>query len=148
MRYHGTDNALKRLGWQKITNPNAIQSSESSITYCSLVGVLFIQLRLARVHFMKIISEFWRIFNDFCDIEAIINSHPLTCVSDDSNKLIPLTHSVFLQNIKQVGVPDLHTIPINWMCVRIMAILCDKSWEIISTRFSHTCSDGFLKPWT
>ncbi|XP_054278534.1 uncharacterized protein LOC128996985 [Macrosteles quadrilineatus] len=42
-----------------------------------------------------------------CDCEAIMNSRPLTYVSDDPTDLTPLTPSLFLQDVEEVGVPDL-----------------------------------------
>ncbi|GFT90076.1 DUF5641 domain-containing protein, partial [Nephila pilipes] len=41
-----------------------------------------------------------------CECESIVNSRPLTYVSDD-NELEPLTPSMFLQELKECGVPDL-----------------------------------------
>lgn len=45
-----------------------------------------------------------------CDCEAIINSRPLTYVSEDSEDLITLTPSMFLQEVKEIGIPDLDSI--------------------------------------
>ena len=42
-----------------------------------------------------------------CDVEAVINSRPLTYVSENNEDLIPLSPSMFLQEIQEVGVPDL-----------------------------------------
>lgn len=41
-----------------------------------------------------------------CDAEAIINSRPLTYVHEDPNDLKPLSPSVFLHEIREVGVSD------------------------------------------
>ncbi|XP_033212371.1 uncharacterized protein LOC117169969 [Belonocnema kinseyi] len=41
-----------------------------------------------------------------CDVEAIINSRPLTYVSEDEEDLKPLTPAMFLQEIQEIGVPD------------------------------------------
>jgi len=40
------------------------------------------------------------------DCESVINSRPLTYVSEDSEDLIPLTPSMFLMDIGKAGVPD------------------------------------------
>ena len=42
-----------------------------------------------------------------CECEAIVNSRPLTYVSEDSDELKPITPAMFLQEIPEVGVPDL-----------------------------------------
>ncbi|GIY95299.1 integrase catalytic domain-containing protein [Caerostris extrusa] len=40
-------------------------------------------------------------------------------INDDSDELIPLTPSLFLQDIKQVGVPDLDSVDTNKLNVRV-----------------------------
>ncbi|GFS48696.1 histone H3.3 [Trichonephila clavipes] len=47
------------------------------------------------------------IFTILCDIEATLNSRPLNCYSEDPNDLTPLTLSMFIQETRTVGVPDL-----------------------------------------
>ncbi|XP_076278392.1 uncharacterized protein LOC143208144 [Lasioglossum baleicum] len=42
-----------------------------------------------------------------CDVEAIINSRPLTYMAEESSDLKPLTPAMFLQEIREIGVPDL-----------------------------------------
>ncbi|GBN54829.1 hypothetical protein AVEN_149672-1, partial [Araneus ventricosus] len=42
-----------------------------------------------------------------CDCESVINGRPLTYVSDDTSDLEPLTPSMFLQEVREVGIPDL-----------------------------------------
>ena len=41
------------------------------------------------------------------DCEAVINARPLTNISDDPTDLSPLTPSMFLQEIRESGVPEL-----------------------------------------
>ncbi|GFX38438.1 DUF5641 domain-containing protein [Trichonephila clavipes] len=41
-----------------------------------------------------------------CDCESLINSRPLTYVTDDVEDLEPLTPTMFLQDIREVGVPE------------------------------------------
>ncbi|GFU38169.1 integrase catalytic domain-containing protein [Trichonephila clavipes] len=41
------------------------------------------------------------------ECEAIVNSRPLTYVSEDSDELQPITPTMFLQEIPEVDVPDL-----------------------------------------
>ncbi|XP_024880770.1 uncharacterized protein LOC112460357 [Temnothorax curvispinosus] len=41
------------------------------------------------------------------DVEAVINQRPLTCITEDSEDLLPLTPAMFLCEISEVSVPDL-----------------------------------------
>ncbi|XP_011705757.1 PREDICTED: uncharacterized protein LOC105460953 [Wasmannia auropunctata] len=41
-----------------------------------------------------------------CDCEAVINSRPITFMSDSAQDLVPLSPSMFLQEIREIGVPD------------------------------------------
>ena len=47
------------------------------------------------------------------DCEAIINSRPITFMADNDKDVIPLTPSMFLHEIKEVGVLDLDNIEVN-----------------------------------
>ncbi|KAJ8952301.1 hypothetical protein NQ317_003095 [Molorchus minor] len=47
-----------------------------------------------------------------CEREAVLNSRPLTYVSEDSNDLCPITPAMFLQGV-QVRVPDIDEIEEN-----------------------------------
>ncbi|GFT44324.1 integrase catalytic domain-containing protein [Trichonephila clavipes] len=47
------------------------------------------------------------------DCESLINSRPLTYVTDDVEDLEPLTPAMFLQDIKEIGVPELDQIDEN-----------------------------------
>ena len=42
-----------------------------------------------------------------CDCESVINSRPITYLSEDPEDMIPLTPAMILQPIQTVGVPDL-----------------------------------------
>ncbi|GFY29277.1 DUF5641 domain-containing protein [Trichonephila clavipes] len=48
-----------------------------------------------------------------CDCESLINSRPLTYVTDDVEDLEPLTPAMFLQDIREIGVPELDQIDEN-----------------------------------
>ncbi|XP_035213005.1 uncharacterized protein LOC118186937 [Stegodyphus dumicola] len=53
-----------------------------------------------------------------CDVEAVINCRPLTYVSNDSEDLLPLTPSMFLQDIKVSGTADLGALDRNKLLAR------------------------------
>ena len=62
----------------------------------------------------KILSKASVNFEDMmtilCDCESTINSRPLTYISNDPNDLMALTPNMFLQEIREVGIPDLDLI--------------------------------------
>ena len=47
------------------------------------------------------------------DCEAVINSRPLTFLSDNAHDIVPLTPLMFLQEVKEIGVLDLDFIECN-----------------------------------
>lgn len=51
--------------------------------------------------------EFEELYTIICDIESLMNSRPLTTISEDTEDLVPLTPSMFLQGIRETGLPDL-----------------------------------------
>ncbi|GFU69166.1 integrase catalytic domain-containing protein [Trichonephila clavipes] len=53
------------------------------------------------------------LYTVLCDCESLINSRPLTYVTDDVEDLEPLTPAMFLQDIREVGVPELDHIDEN-----------------------------------
>ncbi|GFV76519.1 integrase catalytic domain-containing protein [Trichonephila clavipes] len=48
-----------------------------------------------------------------CDAESVLNSRPLTYISQDPDELIAISPSVFLQEIREVEVPDLDYIDLK-----------------------------------
>ncbi|UYV77930.1 RPL31 [Cordylochernes scorpioides] len=45
-----------------------------------------------------------------CNVESLMNTHPLTYLTEESEDLAPLTPSLFLHEVREVGVPDLDLI--------------------------------------
>lgn len=41
-----------------------------------------------------------------CDCESIINARPLTYLSEDPRDLTPISPNMFLQEVREIGVPD------------------------------------------
>ncbi|GFW20881.1 integrase catalytic domain-containing protein [Trichonephila clavipes] len=55
-----------------------------------------------------------------CDCESLINSRPLTYVTDDVENFVPLTPAMFLQDIREVGVPEIDQIDENKLNKRLV----------------------------
>ncbi|GFY44871.1 integrase catalytic domain-containing protein [Trichonephila inaurata madagascariensis] len=56
----------------------------------------------------------------YVECESLINSRPLTYVTDDVEDLEPLTPAMFLQDIREVGVPELDQIDENKLNKRLV----------------------------
>lgn len=54
--------------------------------------------------------QYEEIYTILCDVESIINSRPLTYLSEDPEDLIALTPAMFLQEIKDTTVPEMDII--------------------------------------
>ncbi|GBN74216.1 hypothetical protein AVEN_91125-1, partial [Araneus ventricosus] len=68
-----------------------------------------------------------------CDLETTINSRPLTYLSDEMEELMPLTPSLFLQDLKQTGVPDLDLVDSSKLNIRVKH--CDSIRKELRSRF-------------
>lgn len=123
--FRGTDNVLKRIDWQKITENECYPIKWKFIppTAAWWGGWWERLIRSVKTLLVRILGRssvnFEELLTILCDVEATINSRPLTYVSDDSDELIPLTPSLFLQDIKQVGVPDLDSVDSYKLNVRV-----------------------------
>ena len=111
--FAGAFNAFKALNWEKIEK----YSSASQIQWYfnppsalwwggwweRLIGVLKSILRKV---LGKACLSYESLATVLCDAEAIINSRPLTYVSEDPEDLKPLSPSNFLCEIQEFGTPD------------------------------------------
>ncbi|GFV66790.1 integrase catalytic domain-containing protein [Trichonephila clavipes] len=73
------------------------------------------------------------VYTVLCDCESLINSRPLTYVTDDVEDLEPLTPAMFLQDIREVGVPELDQIDENKLNKRL--VYRNKIQEDLRKRF-------------
>lgn len=131
----GAVNVLKRLNWEKIARSTSVLEIKCVFNPPSapwwggwrerMVGVLKVILR-------KVLGRacltYESLITILCDAESIINSRPLTYVSEDPGDLKPLTLSMFLQEIREIGVLDIdilsHT-KLNKKVIRRQKILED-----------------------
>ncbi|GFY62088.1 integrase catalytic domain-containing protein [Trichonephila inaurata madagascariensis] len=88
----------------KLKSPNGKHSLDVQVLDQVLVQILKKVLRriLGRTSI-----NFEELNTILCDVEVVINSRPINCLSKDSGDLTFLTPSMFLQDIQTVGVPDL-----------------------------------------
>ncbi|XP_051160117.1 uncharacterized protein LOC127280858 [Leptopilina boulardi] len=110
----GTANALEGLDWSKILKRTEIWQIKWRFNPPSapwwggwwerLIGILKTILRKV---LGKACLSFENLMTSLCDAEIIINSRPLTYVSENSDDLKPLSPMLFLQEIKESGTPDL-----------------------------------------
>ncbi|XP_054717258.1 uncharacterized protein LOC129226652 [Uloborus diversus] len=110
----GADNLLKFVDWRQIecdSSVSRIQWKFNPPTACWWGGwwerLVQMVKKLLRNILGKSCVSYEELLTILCDVESVINGGPLTCVSEDPNDLVPLTPSMFLQDISQVGVPDL-----------------------------------------
>ncbi|XP_055935667.1 uncharacterized protein LOC129965631 [Argiope bruennichi] len=108
----GASNLLSNLDWSLIVNDTALHPIKWKFNpptaswwggwWERLIGIL---KRLRRVLGRSSLT-YEQMTTVLCDSEAIINSRPMTYVTDNDAELVPLTPSMFLQDIKVSGVPD------------------------------------------
>lgn len=109
----GTANLLSALDWNLIVSDTALHPIKWKFNpptaswwggwWERLIGIL---KRLLRRVLGRSSLTYEQMTTVLCDCEAIINSRPMTYVTDNDAELVPLTPSMFLQDIKVSGVPD------------------------------------------
>ena len=110
----GLDNALKRIDYAKLAKHLALEGIEWKFNPPSspwwggfferLIGVL---KRLLRRTLKKACLDYEEMLTVLLDCEAVINSRPITFLADNKQEIKPLSPSMFLQEIREVGVLDL-----------------------------------------
>ena len=111
----GTRNVFNEADWEKIRKYTAVLRNEWHLNPPSapwwggwwerLVVVLKVLLQKGRASL-----PYEELNTILCEAEAIINSRPLTYVSEDPDDLAPLSPSSFLQENVTVGLPEFNMI--------------------------------------
>lgn len=136
----GTHNKMKQLNWNEITNKFNIEKIEWRFNPPSspwwggwwerlirmIKELLRRNLGLASLAYEELMTV-------LCECEAIINSRPLTYISDSFETLQPLTPSMFLQPNINIQVDDLNQIDSKSLNRRVRYIL--KIRECLKSRF-------------
>lgn len=72
-----------------------------------------------------------------CDSEGIIKSRPITYLSDAVTEFVPLTPAMFIQDIKEIRVPDCHSIEHHQLAKRFR--YRQKLKDALRQRFRSEC---------
>ncbi|XP_076290996.1 uncharacterized protein LOC143214168 [Lasioglossum baleicum] len=110
----GTANLLKKVDFDKLSKITSTERIEWKFNpptaawwggfWERLIGVL---KRLLRRTLKKSCLNYEEMLTVLLDCEATVNSRPITFMSDDSPDVVPLSPSMFLQEVKEIGVLDL-----------------------------------------
>jgi hypothetical protein len=110
----GAENLLKTLDWELITQKLSVQRIQWKKIPPSAAwwgGWWERLIQMVKGLLKKVLGraslKYEELVTILCDVEAVINSRPLTYLSEDPGDLSPLTPAMFIQDIQTVGVPDL-----------------------------------------
>lgn len=110
----GTENLFKCLDWEKIQSVQRIKwkfNPPSSPWWGGFYERMIKMLKeLLRRVLKKTSLNYEEMITILCECEGVINSRPLTYLSEDPNDLTPLTPSTFLQDLKDVRMTDMDAI--------------------------------------
>ncbi|KAJ8951485.1 hypothetical protein NQ318_000180, partial [Aromia moschata] len=121
-----TENAFSRLNWVQITEETAVQRITWRFNppaapwwggfWERIVGVLKVLLRKtlgrASLYYEELLTL-------LCDCEAIVNTRPLTYMSDDPSDLVTLTPVMFLRDQVESGLPDCDAVDQESLCKKM-----------------------------
>lgn len=115
--FRGTNNILKNLNWQKIETSECLLPIKWKFippTAAWWGGWWERLIRSIKALLIRMLGRsslnMEELATILCDVEATVNSRPLTYVNDQIDNFVPLTPSMFIQDITEVGVPDLDKI--------------------------------------
>ncbi|XP_011163680.2 uncharacterized protein LOC105198611 [Solenopsis invicta] len=116
----GARNLLKRIDWEKVKQFTTSQKIDWRLNPPSAAWWGGWWERLVRIvkdllkRTLKKACLFYEEMNTvLCDIEAVINSRPLTYLAEDTTQLRALTPIMFVQEIPRNDVSDLDKIDVN-----------------------------------
>ncbi|GBN68724.1 hypothetical protein AVEN_67968-1 [Araneus ventricosus] len=110
----GASNYLKSVNWTEIAQFSSIRRIQWLFNpptaswwggfWERLLGMM---KQILRRVLGKAFLSYEEMVTVLCDIESVINSRQLSHVSERDSELIPLSPNSFLQDFRQIGVPDL-----------------------------------------
>jgi hypothetical protein len=112
--FEGAENALKKLDWKKISAATGVHKIEWRFNppiapwwggwWERIVGLL---KKLLRRVLGKANLDFEELCTVLCDCEDVLNSRPLTYLSENPDDLCPITPNMFLREVETSGIPDM-----------------------------------------
>ncbi|GBN53763.1 hypothetical protein AVEN_128849-1 [Araneus ventricosus] len=163
--FKGSNQAFNKVDWNKINDDTSVSRIQWKFIPPSspwwggfwerLIGLLKTILR-------KVIGKAFLRYEEIptilCDCENIINSRPITYISEDL-ELEPLTSAMFLRDIQESGNPDLDQIDstgdvvlvestakrINWPLGKVVQLIEGKD-EVVRLVKIHTKQGDLLRP--
>ncbi|OXA50438.1 uncharacterized protein LOC110854180 [Folsomia candida] len=119
--FEGANNAFAKLDWKEITTTTSVNQIKWKFNppagpwwggwWERVVGMVKVLLRkvLGRASL-----DYEELMTVLCDCEEIINSRPLTYLSDDPEDLAPLTPALFLNEMRSYGLPEVDDLEANF----------------------------------
>jgi hypothetical protein len=109
----GTDRAFRQLDWKKIIETSTIDRIDwrfNPLIAAWWGGWWKRLIRLLKQLLKKTLGRASLTYDEvetiLCNCEAVINSRPLTYVSEDAADLAPLAPNMFLRDLRELGLPD------------------------------------------
>lgn len=109
----GAQNFLKEVDWRKVERNGVSQQIQWKFNpphapwwggwWERLIGLV---KRLLRRMLGRACLSYEEMVTMLCDCEAIVNARPITYLSDAAAEFAPLTPAMFIQDLREVGVPD------------------------------------------
>ncbi|XP_015120388.1 uncharacterized protein LOC107043403 [Diachasma alloeum] len=115
--FRGARNHLKKIYWDKVVKDSSVDVIEWRFNPPAAPWwggwwerLIRLMKDLLKRTLKKSLLTFEELITVLCDVEAIINSRLLTYLAEHPHQLIPLSPSLFLQEVKAIGVPDVDAV--------------------------------------
>ncbi|KAJ8893608.1 hypothetical protein PR048_006208, partial [Dryococelus australis] len=122
----GEDNGFHSLDWFKIEEESCSQRIQWKLipptaAWCGGWGECIVQMvnKLLRRMLGRASLRYEEVSTILREVESVINSRPLTYLSEDTKYLVPLTPAMFLQDNRPIGVPDIDNLEETYLYARL-----------------------------